>query len=52
MLPAIIAAVAEVSPVILLPVTMVVGFVGYNIESYIRSGKTENAMISTSVSKS
>lgn len=50
MLPALIAAAVEAGPVILLPVSMVVGVIGYNIEGYIRRNKTEQKSISVTVS--
>ena len=50
MLPALFAAAVEAGPIVLLPVSMVVGVIGYNVEGYIRRNKVEKEVISVHVS--
>lgn len=50
MIPALIAAVAEAGPMILLPVTMAVGFMGYKLENYITKNRKDNQQKSIIVS--
>ncbi|KAF6038858.1 hypothetical protein EB796_002836 [Bugula neritina] len=42
MFPALWAAAAEAGPIILLPVSITIGFIGYKIESYITRNKEDN----------
>ena len=50
MLPALFAAAVEAGPIVLLPASMVVGVIGYNVEGYIRRNKVEKEVISVHVS--
>jgi len=50
MFPALWAAAAEAGPIILLPVSITIGFIGYKIESYITRNKEDNQRASIIVS--
>lgn len=50
MLPAVWAALVEAGPVVLLPATMVIGYIGYKVEGYVTRNRKENQAKSIIVS--